>query len=226
MTLKSRIFNYQMIRNRLSENFILNIPSLIFVLIQVEYKKPLDFSVKKSADGEPVEFKSFQKLNDKQGINFKYESIVDFTVGVKNRLATFSSEDESLFAEIESKKNLFFSNNFFMFKTEIQNNKVTVLGDYQFQIISKNNKMPIPIKVYPKENNTYRIKFRPLPVSGYVLKAKSLKNVPAAAVADEETMSIGANLNCLIHNPQHLVLNEMVQINEILSFTGNEALHG
>ena len=64
----------------------------------------MDFSVKKSADGEPVEFKSFQKINDKQGINFKYESIVDFTVGVKNRLAAFSSEDESLFAEIESKK--------------------------------------------------------------------------------------------------------------------------
>jgi hypothetical protein len=48
---------------------------------------------------------------------------------------------------------------------------VTVAHDYDFQIVRKDTQEPINIVVFPKRNNTYRIKFQPLSVTSYTLKA-------------------------------------------------------
>ncbi len=85
------------------------------IIFSVEYKKPLQFAVKKTDDGEPVEFRRlYKQSSDQQVINFNYESIVDFTVDVTksrhhsttstpSRYGSSSEEDDSLYAEIESK---------------------------------------------------------------------------------------------------------------------------
>ena len=70
----------------------------------------MDFSVKKTKDGEHVDFKKFHNQSkDRQGVNFNYESIVDFTVDVRKQMESetfrlsYSEDDESVYAEIESK---------------------------------------------------------------------------------------------------------------------------
>ncbi len=78
-----------------------------FSLIIVEYKKPLEFSVKKSRDKQNVEYKSLAEFNDRQIIRFNYRTVVDFTIGVKNKssVASFYGDeysDQNLKAEIES----------------------------------------------------------------------------------------------------------------------------
>ena len=44
-------------------------------------------------------------------------------------------------------------------------------SEYDFQIVRKDTQQPIPIHVTPKRNNTYKIKFQPLSVTSYTLKA-------------------------------------------------------
>jgi hypothetical protein len=46
-----------------------------------------------------------------------------------------------------------------------------VTNDYDFQIIRKDTQEPIPIQVNTKKNNIHRIKFQPLSVTSYTLKA-------------------------------------------------------
>ena len=79
-----------------------------FILLLVEYKKPLEFSVKKSRDKQPLEYKSLAEFNDRQIIRFNYKTVVDFTIGVKNKPSLASLYDDgfnqqNLKAEIESK---------------------------------------------------------------------------------------------------------------------------
>lgn len=175
----------------------------IGVQLEVEYKKPLQFAVKKTDDGELVEFKKIHKPNtDKQGITFNYESIVDFTVDVNKkhqfneRNSSFSSEeDESLYAEIE----------------------ITVVGEYLFQVVSKKDGVSIPIRVFPKDNDTYRIQFQPLSTSGYVLQAKSAKK---ASLETSSEVTVGP-LNCAFNNPKNLKVNDLIANDKVLSFTVN-----
>lgn len=76
--------------------------------------------------------------------------------------------------------------------------------------------MPIPIKVFPKDTDSYRIQFQPLTVSGYILKAKSVKNFQSQS----DKLSIGS-LVCSFNNPKNLEINDLDTSNDILSFTGN-----
>lgn len=118
----------------------------------VEYKDQLAFEVKKSIDGEPIEFQPVQNSDDRHVIYFNYDSIVDFSIGVKSRLSPDNEskpKEERLNAQIE----------------------VSVNGDYDFQIVKKDTQEPIDINVKPKENNVYKIEFHPNPVTGYTLKA-------------------------------------------------------
>lgn len=59
----------------------------------------------------PVEFKKFYNQNkERSGVNFNYESITDFSVDVRKQMESenfrlsYSEDDESLYAEIESKR--------------------------------------------------------------------------------------------------------------------------
>ena len=181
----------------------------------------MKFGVKKTFDGESVQFKPIYKSNNKQGINFNYESIVDFTVDVKDKHDSVSyeeryfEEDDTLYAEIESNY-IFLIASFHSKYIIFLFSKVTVIGEYLFQIISKKDQMPIPIKVFPKESDSYRIQFQPLTVSGYVLKAKSIRNLQSKS----DQLSIGS-LVCSFNNPKNLEINDLVTSNDILSFTGN-----
>lgn len=52
--------------------------------------------MKKASDGQPVEFRPAQNVNDRHVIYFNYDSIVDFSIGVKNpEQDTLSSSDSS-----------------------------------------------------------------------------------------------------------------------------------
>jgi 2,3-bisphosphoglycerate-independent phosphoglycerate mutase len=70
--------------------------SLSLSRFKVEYKDQLAFEVKKASDGQPVEFRPAQNVNDRHVIYFNYDSIVDFSIGVKNpEQDTLSSSDSS-----------------------------------------------------------------------------------------------------------------------------------
>ena len=134
----------------------------------------------------------------------------------ENLTLSYSEDDESLYAEIES--NLFFSIFFYYwhcFTFLVFFNKVTVDGEYLFQIVSKKDNRPIPIKVFPKSNNTYKIQFQPLSNSGYIVNAKSLKSTH-----NVNRLSVGP-LNCSFNNPKNLKVNDLVATDEFLAFTGN-----
>ena len=87
----------------------------IKVQLEVEYKNKLAFRVTKTSDGEPIDFQPLEQPNDRHVIYFNYDSIVDFSIGVKNLtpsqmvdfleeklLAIERYQEEQLNAEIES----------------------------------------------------------------------------------------------------------------------------
>jgi hypothetical protein len=49
--------------------------------------------------------------------------------------------------------------------------KVSVNGDYDFQIVKKDTQEPIDINVTPQDGNLYKIEFHPSAVTKYTLKA-------------------------------------------------------
>ena len=74
----------------------------------VENKNPLAFKVTNSNDGKPIEFQPYKRPNDRQIIYFNYDSIVDFTIDVRNTSPlpeedSLSNSEETLNAEIDSK---------------------------------------------------------------------------------------------------------------------------
>ena len=80
----------------------------IEVQLEVEYKKPLEFTVTKTRDKQALEYKSLAEFNDRHIIRFNYKTVVDFTIGVKNKpsFTSFYGEEyneQNLKAEIESK---------------------------------------------------------------------------------------------------------------------------
>ncbi len=52
-------------------------------VFEVENKKQLAFFVTKTSDGQPIDFEPVEKPNDRHVIYFNYDSIVDFSIGVK-----------------------------------------------------------------------------------------------------------------------------------------------
>ena len=60
--------------------------AVIKVQLEVEYNNPVDFEVKKASDGTPVEFQPVEHPNNRHIIYFNYDRIVDFIIGVKNRV--------------------------------------------------------------------------------------------------------------------------------------------
>lgn len=169
---------------------------------KVEYKDQLAFEVKKS-DGEPIEFQPVVQSSDhpdnRQVIYFNYDSIVDFSIGVKgnskspetttttsttatipitttNATTSASTSDES---ESDARK------------PETLNAQIEVFvnGDYDFQIVKKDTQEPIDINVRPKMNNVYKIEFNPSPVTGYTLKANRRHSQQVDQVVDTTSNS-------------------------------------
>ena len=90
-----------------------------------------------------------------------------------------------------------------------------MIGEYLFQIVRKKDGRSIPIKVFPKSENTYRIQFQPSATSGYILKAKALNSS-----SDESDKIAVGSLNCAFHNPKKLKVYDLIASDEALSFTG------
>lgn len=168
----------------------------ILIINQVEYKDQLAFEVKKS-NGQPIEFQPLvvkqksagDETNDRrQVIYFNYDSIVDFSIGVKPSTGSSSltssdkitSDSSSSSSENENGRGGGGGGS----KPETLNAQieVSVNGEYDFQIVKKDTQEPIDINVKPKVNNVYKIEFQPSPVTGYTLKANRRKQ----AVDDDD----------------------------------------
>lgn len=136
------------------------------------------FEVKKS-NGQPIDFKPAEKnsTNDRQIICFNYDSLVDFSIGVKGQ--TLISSDSINTSSTSSKNTTSETDSDTSSSGQGRENperlnaqiEVSVNGDYDFQIVKKDTQEPIDINVKPKMNNVYKIEFNPSPVTGYTLKA-------------------------------------------------------
>ena len=84
------------------------------IILKVDYKKPLGFSVTKTSNGQPIAFEPVcTKEKNLQTIFFNYDTIVDFSIGIQENLKHFFSQpkaneslnisNENLKAEIEGK---------------------------------------------------------------------------------------------------------------------------
>ena len=164
----------------------------------------------KSSNGQPIDFEPvYSKPNNRHTILFNYDSIVDFSIGIQENAKPCitqslsresTSTDEVLKAEIEGLfkwvevikihmrnefKRLSFVSVYF---------KVSVSGEYEFQIVRKDTQEPIQIQVMPKKNNSYRIKFEPLSITSYTLKA-----------FQKTTPSISSNSSKFSYEQQHKI---------------------
>ncbi len=91
---------------------------------KVENKKKLAFFVTKASDGQPIDFEPIEKPNDKHVIYFNYDTIIDFSIGVKSidkndqiDIVDDLKDEETLNAEIECRNKfiLLYNNNYSLF---------------------------------------------------------------------------------------------------------------
>ena len=99
---------------------------MIYINFLVEYKKPLGFRVTKTSDGQPIDFEPVStRQKNLQTIYFDYDTIVDFSIGIKEEQQLNrphqaqlpspqdDNDNENLKAEIEGlKKNIIHKNIF------------------------------------------------------------------------------------------------------------------